>query len=294
MIFAGDIGRIRLLQIAALVVAIGAAFSFPLHAEDFAGDVPDLVWIDLGGAYNNISTQIAVVTPNGVGAAFDFEDVFDIPGREIAGRMFGTVRISPKRRYIDFGYVDIRRSGTRVLEEDVQFGDYLFQTGSNVTAKFDTGFIYAAFRYDFLHLEPIRVSGSAGITYLNLGVGLAGVASYPDPNDPNAPPLSSDVDQHESLGAPVPMVGLNMDWALARRLILRAYSRFFRINISSVDGGLFESGIRLNWYFARHFGLGVGYDRTDLQIDQVTLSNGDVGQFDYTITGAGLYINLAF
>jgi len=90
------------------------------------------------------------------------------------------------------------------------------------------------------------------------------------------------------------MLGLNMDWALTRRLMLRTYSRFFRINISSVNGGLFETGIRLNWYFAKHFGLGLGYDRTDLKIDEATLSNGDIGQFDYEISGAGLYVNLAF
>lgn len=291
---AGDIGRISHFLVAALVATIGAASSFSLaHADDFAGDVPDLVWIDAGGAYNQIATQIAVITPNGVGAAFDFEDVFDVPGQEIAGRMFGSVRISPKRRFIDFGYVDIRRSGTRVLEEDVQFGDYLFQTGSSVTAHFDTGFIYGAFRYDFLHLEPIRISGSAGLTYLRAGVGLAGVATYPDPTDPNTS-ITADTDQKRSVGAPVPMVGLSMDWALARRLVLRTYTRLFRINISSVDGGLFESGIRLNWYFARHFGLAIGYDRTDLKIDELSLNDGDTGQLDYTIAGAGLYINLAF
>ena len=272
---------------------IAASFS-ATYADDFAGDVPDRVWIDLGGAYNNVSTQISVITPDGLGAAFDFEDVFNVPGSEIAGRMFGSVRISEQRRFIDFGYVDIRRSGTRVLQDDVQYGDYLFQAGTNATAKFNTGFIYAAFRYDFLHLEQIRISGSAGITYLDLGVGVSGVATYaPDPNDPNTT-VTDYVDQRQSIGAPVPMLGLNMDWALTRRLILRTYSRFFRINVSSVNGGLFETGIRLNWYFAKHFGLGLGYDRTDLKIDEATLSNGDIGQFDYQISGAGLYINLAF
>ena len=47
---------------------IAASFS-AAYADDFAGDVPDRVWIDFGGAYNNVSTQISVTTPNGVGAA---------------------------------------------------------------------------------------------------------------------------------------------------------------------------------------------------------------------------------
>lgn len=275
-----------------LLLLVAASFT-AVHADEFAGDVPDRVWIDFGGAYNSVSTLVSVTTPDGLGAAFDFEKVFDIPGSELAGRMFGTVRISEQRRYIDFGFVDIRRSGTRVLEEDVQFGDYLFETGSNVTAKFNSGFIYAAFRYDFLHLEQIRISGSAGITWLDMGVGLQGEATHTNPNDPSES-LTESVDERVSVGLPVPMFGMNMDWALTRRLVLRTYSRFFRINVSSVNGSLFETGIRLNWYFAKHFGMGVGYDRTDLKIDDVSLGNGDKGKFDYAISGFGLYFNLAF
>ena len=68
MILAGDIVRRLRFLVAALVVLAGAAPLSAVHADDFAGDVPDRVWIDLGGAYNNVSTQISVTTPNGVGA----------------------------------------------------------------------------------------------------------------------------------------------------------------------------------------------------------------------------------
>ena len=62
----------------------------------------------------------------------------------------------------------------------------------------------------------------------------------------------------------VPMVGLNLDWASTRRLILRTYTRFFRLHLDAFNGGLSESGIRLNWYFVKHFGLGLGYDVTGI------------------------------
>jgi hypothetical protein len=63
--------------VAALVVTIGAASSFsPVRADDLAGDVPDLVWIDLGAAADDITTEVAVSTPNGVGTTLNLERSF--------------------------------------------------------------------------------------------------------------------------------------------------------------------------------------------------------------------------
>src|SRR5262245_6992222 len=136
-----------------------------------------------------------------------------MPGDVYTGRMFGTVRISPRRRYIDFGYEDITRSGTRTINQDIVFGDYRILQGAGVTARFSTGFIYAAFRYDFLHQEAVRISGSAGLTYINLRTSLEAGASFVQ--GPNVP-VSGEFKARESAWAPVPMIGANLDWALAR------------------------------------------------------------------------------
>ena len=236
--------RCSLIVIAVSIVLSGVASFSTARAEDFAGDVPDLVWLDAGWSGNEVSTNVAFVGANGIGATIDFEQIFDMNDNRSTARMFGTARISPKRRYIDFGYVDISRSGTKVIAKDIEFGDYQVGAGANVTAKFDTAFIYAAFRYDFLHLEQVRISGSAGLTWLNLSTGLSGSGDFTDPNGNQV--VAGTFDRGESVGAPVPMVGLNLDWALTRRLVVRMYSRFFRLNIDSFSGGLNESGMRLN------------------------------------------------
>jgi hypothetical protein len=285
--------RTSVIGIAAGVLIGGAALLSPLHAEDFAGDVPDRVWIDVGGAANDVSTDVALRGPNGIGATINFEDVFDLPGNKTTARMFGTVRISPKRRWIDFGYVSIDRTGTRVLDADVTFGDYTFQEGAEVAARFSTQFVYAAFRYDFLHEDKIRISGSAGLTFLRVKTGL--IADGAAVLDPNGVPVGGGVfNKNASVGAPVPMVGLNLDWALTRRLVLRTYTRFFKLNLDKFNGGLAESGIRLNWYFVRHFGLALGYDRTDLDVKELKVGNGNVLKAGYTVNGIGLFANLAF
>src|SRR5512143_2153363 len=167
----------------ALVVAAPAA-----RAEDFAQKIPDLVWVDVGGTVNELATNVALTGPSGAGAAIDFEDVFDLPGNKTTFAIRGTARVSEHRRHVDFGYVNIDRSGGRQIQEDLEWGDYILKGSAVVTAEFNTKFIYGAFRYDFLHEEKVRISGAAGASYANLGTGLAGAGDYIPPGGaPHAP-----------------------------------------------------------------------------------------------------------
>src|SRR4029453_17061349 len=103
----------------------------------------------------------------------------------------------------------------------------------------------------------VRISGSAGMTWLRVKVSLVADGSFVV-HEPEGTPVTDEIFRKAaSTGAPVPMVGLNLDWALTRRLVLRTYSRFFKLNLDKFNGGLGEAGIRLNWYFVKNFGLGL-------------------------------------
>ena len=274
-----------LLAAAALLIAV------PAHAEEFADKIPDLVWLDIGGSIAELQTNVGVTGQSGLGATIDFEKIFDLPGSKTTFLIQGTARVSEHRRHVDFGYVNIDRSGSRVIQETINWGDYTFNTGATVTAKFNTQFIYGAYRYDFLHLDPIRLSGSVGLSWVNLGTGLSGIATYTDPTT-NAETTDS-FEKNASIGIPVPLIGFNVDWALTKGLVFRSYYRFFRLNTSTVSGGLYESGLHLNWYFIRNLGLGVGYDRTEIRLNEFQSGN-NAASADYVISGVGLYATLAF
>ncbi len=276
---------------AVLSLALAAAFApQAARAEDFAGDVPDRVWVDLGGQINDLRTEAAATGAAGVGTSINFEDIFNLPGDKWTVRMLGTARISKKRRWIDFGYVLINRSGSRIIQDDVVWGDYTFTAGGRVTGKFNTAFLYTAFRYDFLHEEKVRISGSAGLSFAKITMGLSGSGNVVGPGGP----IAGSFEKDNSVTAPVPMVGLNLDWALTRRLVLRTYTRFFKLNFDGNKGGQYDNGIHLNWYFVKNFGMGIGYDKTELRADRINLAGDVVGKFDYVLTGVGLYANLAF
>ena len=279
----------RLLIVLGIAAASMVGGAPAARADDFAGDVPTRIWIDLGGASSGISTAAALTGQAGIGASIDFEDVFDLPGTKYTARLLGTARISEHRRYIDFGFVDINRSGSTVIDQDLTWGDYTFQAGGQMTAKFRSEFIYCAYRYDFLNVEKVHIAGSAGLSWTQLSASLIGEGNAVGPNGP----IAGEFESKSSIGAPVPLIGLNVDWAITKRLILRSYSRVFGLNLSTVKGNVFESGLHLNWLFVRHFGLGVAYDKNEIRIKEFKTGD-NKGKFDYRVTGLGLNLNFAW
>jgi hypothetical protein len=280
----------HLLFLLGIAAALTAGATTAARADDFAGDVPTRIWIDLGGASSGISTTAALTGKAGVGASLDFEDVFELPGTKYTARLFGTARISDHRRYIDFGFVDINRSGSTIVDQDITWGDNTFTAGGTMTAKFRSQFIYCAYRYDFLNVEKVHIAGSAGLSWAQLSASLIGEGNA---TDSNGTPIAGEFESKSSIGAPVPMIGLNLDWAITRRLILRSYNRVFGLNLSTIKGNVYESGMHLNWLFVRHFGLGVAYDKNEIKIKEFKTGD-NKGKFDYRVASLGLNLNFAW
>jgi hypothetical protein len=287
--------KTKRIAVLSVLLVSAALFAPSVRAGEFADKIPDLVWLDIGGTIDELTTSAALTGANGVGASVDFEQIFDLPGSKTTFAIYGTARVSEKRRHVDFGYVNINRSGGSVLDQDITWGDYTIAGNATVDAKFNTEFIYGAYRYDFLNVEQVRISGSAGASYVNFQTGLSWNGEYWAPgSDPNVdPPTTGSGSKGTSFGIPVPLVGFNIDWAIAKGLVFRSYSRFFRMNISGIDGGMYEGGVHLNWYFIRNLGIGLGWDKTDIRLNEYQRGDSTV-KANYTVSGIGLYATLAF
>jgi hypothetical protein len=126
-----------------LTAVVWAAGNGTARAE-LPSDVPDRVRIAIGGLAANAYTEAALgSTTAGLGASVNFEDVFDLPESKETWRFELNWRLS-KRQVIDLGYLQLNRSGSRALEDDVEWGRFIFHANAKVTAGFDTRFPYAA------------------------------------------------------------------------------------------------------------------------------------------------------
>jgi len=271
------------------MLVLPAVATAPASAE-MPGDVPDRWRISLGGIAADAYTDAGLgSTSAGIGASINFEDIFNLPESKSTWRVEANWHIN-KRQYLDFGYFELNRSGSRILEQDVNWGDFIFLADGKVTADFKSNFPYAAWRYDFLQLPQVRISGSAGLNYLGLESGLKADGTA---TDLNGNVISGVVEERVSISAPVPQIGLQIDWALTKRLAVKMYVRQIYVNISDINGGIGETAVRLHWWCAKHFGISGGLDKESIDLKEYT--SGDTqARFRYEVRGFSFYFNLAF
>lgn len=275
----------------ATAIWIGAALVATAPAMADVPDVPDHYRFYIGGVFAVAYTDGGLGSADaGVAAGINFEDTFDMPeSRDIVHAEFNW-RINKGRHFIDVGYMGLNRDGTNTLEEDLEWGDFVYLANSEVTGRFKSTFPYAAWRYAFLDLPQVRISGSAGIDYLMLE---AGVEARGGVTDPNGVPVSGAVEEEVSLSAPVPQLGLQLDWALSKHLSVLMYLRQIYVNVAGIDGGVGQSTARLNWWFSRHAGVAIGLDKQS--IDLKSFETGSTqARFRYELRGFSLYLNLGF
>jgi hypothetical protein len=277
-------------------VLLSAAFvlgvaGMPATRADMPGDVPDKFRFAIGGIALEAYTDAALgSTRSGLGASVNFEDIFNLPGNKDVWRFEANWKIA-KRQYIDFGYFALNRSGSRLIEQNVEWGDFIYEAGGEVKATFDTNFPYAAWRYAFLDLPQVRISGSAGFNYLHIGTSLEATGNVTD-DQGNA--VNGVARQKIDVNVPVPQFGLQLDWALTKRLSVMIYNRQIYIkNVMGVTGGVGETAMRLTWWYTKHMGLTGGLDKES--IDLRKYENGDSkARFRYEVRGGSVYANFTF
>lgn len=276
----------RRLKMIALLVPVLAA-GVPARAE-FAG-VPDKIQVWIGGQAASFTTEGGLTLADaGTGVSINFEDIFDLPGAKQSLRGEGTWRMTQKGM-LDFGLVQFNRSNSRVLRQDVEWGEYTFQEGAYVTATFDSRFIYAAYRHDFLQLDQVRISGSAGLSYLTLTAGLEAEGSVVGPEGP----ISENVNKEADVSFPVPLIGLQVDWALRERLTVMMMVRLFNLDYGKINGGMRESALRMKWHFTKNVGAALGIDTTTVRLKEYETEDYKA-KFNYQISGLSAYLTLGF
>ena len=281
------------MAICALALVLVVTAAAPTAAQSgggFPGNVPDTFRIRLGTMYGDFSTNFAIAGKGGgLGTILNFEDLFTLESTKASFRLEGTWRLG-RRSSLLFGYLNYNRTGRRAPEREFQFLGYTILAGVGVKDEFKTRFTVLAYRYDAYDNGEVRLSGTAGLTYMQLatrmvtGIGVIG---------PNGNPLGRGIDETVAINQVVPLIGAGVDWAVSPRFATNLYFRGLYIDYSGFRGGVTETGLSGTWFLHRNVGLGLGAERTDVRIKDY-----DGGNFKargaYSVLGVKLFLEAAF
>jgi len=236
--------------------------------------------IAIGGYTSTLNSKLQVNSETlGAGAVIDLENTLGVESNYTTARLDTIYRYGETRRHqIEFHYFESNRSGDRTLTEDIQIGDKVFKAGENLHTDFELQFANIDYAYAFIQDERVRLAVSGGLHITGVGLKVESVG------------LS--VSEDESFTAPLPVVGMRLEVALARNWNFKSGFDVFYLEYENFTGGLTDSYAGVEWNPFQHFGFGLGINSIAYRVEGDGSDPNGMnfnGKVNFSLTGLMLY-----
>jgi hypothetical protein len=253
--------------ILAVVFLIGSISTNVANADRGEGSIwlkDDHFKISLGTFLADYESDFRISSSAlGIGTRVSFEDDLGLDDSDTVFRVDGYYRFFARHRF-DLSYVDLSRDGKTTTRFPIIIDDTFFPTGSKLATEFDYQVLKAAYAYSFVQTDKVDVSVSGGLYLFDFDLNV----------------VSEDGKREGEDGiAPMPMVGLHLNYRLTDKLFLTTSYEYFSIDDDDVEGELTDGRISFEYRAMEHLGFGVGYNA--VSIDGEDTEDHDELVYDY-------------
>ena len=268
-------------------IAAGLLWALPARAQ-FPDSVPENIRFRIGGIYANLN-QVATLSETGPpGVSIDLNNVLGQPNHKFAFRGDGSWNFAGSS-YLDFGFLNISSDRSKTITRDINFGGVTYTAGAEVASEEQSRYIYGAYRYNFFKNPSFHLGLSLGLSYTTLRAMLSASAGVVGPGGPIVGGTTS---REAEINAPVPLVGLDTEVAIAQPVSIGLWVRLFKANIDPYSGSMVNGMAHVDWYINQNFGLGLGYEYNKINIEKTNAPR--FAKFDYRYDGPRFYVVVTF
>lgn len=233
--------------------------------------------ISLGAFITNPQVEARVDSDSGTGTDIDFEDDLGLDSSTTIARLDSHWWLSRRNR-LDFSVFSFHRSGERLIDETIHFGDEVFLINTIVSSSADLNIVKAAYTF----APVIKDRGFLGIT-----AGLYVAQSQLTLGEATLGSVES-----EELTAPLPVVGVRGAYQATDRITLRGSVELFGIDTGDVSGRLDDFYIAADYGLGDRFAVGLAYNNVTASINADEGGSGFRGALDWGYDGWLLYFSL--
>ena len=262
----------------------------PAFAENPASQ--DTPWekFSFNAGYFISSTNTNLSLGSGLGVTVDVEELLGLDTTNSVFRVDAFWRLTDNRRHrLDFTWFSFRRDGNRTIGQDIEYEDdegniITIPAGSQVNTKFDLDIYKAAYSYSFFQDDRMDFAANIGLYIMPIDIGI------------NATGLIN-VDETERFTAPLPTLGIRMDFAITPKWFLRSGFDVFYLEVKEFTGAIYEAHVAVEYLPWKHLGFGLGFNTFNLDIE----ADGEdypqidfVGELNFRYSGLLLYAKMFF
>jgi hypothetical protein len=271
------------------ISALGAGSATAQPSSGAQGLLDDKWVFNLGAFVYSSTLSGSLNGQSSTNPEIDFDEAFGKASDTTRVRADLLWRITPEHRMRAM-YFDNSLTRSRVLEQDIHWGDYTFNSGSHADLRQEFKVFELAYEYAFVRRPDYEVAATVGLHYMDMSLQLAGTASGIDA-DGNAFVKEAKT-KDSSLPAPLPVLGLRAGWVVSPNWYVEAQGQFFKVKVGDYDGRWTDLRLGATWMFQRHFGVGLGYNWFNTRLD-VTKNDFD-GRLKIGYSGLQAYLTGSF
>lgn len=191
-----------------------------------------------------------------------------------------------ERHQFGVAYYDLSRDRRRTLDREFEFNGTVFPVNASLESESD--FKFADLLYTYWAVKTPRGG-------LGLGLGASWVSIDMHLRAQVATPGGGGMASRDASGStdlPVPLLGIEGRYTLTPRLLIAGDVRALpNVTIGEYEANALLYGVRLEYRFSRHFGLGAAWN--SFNVDADVNREKFHGSLDFTIEGAQAFLRVA-
>lgn len=247
--------------------------------------------LTVGGLITDFETSLRINSrDNSIDEKIKLEDDLGFDSTVQSAWIRGFWRMAPRHR-LSLLYTRFSRSSEAISTTDIEVDGNIIEAGAFVSSSSKTHLFDIEYTYSFYKRPNIELGISAGLYWMNSVFELAAAGEVIFEGE-TQPEFRGDYQADQRLIAPLPLIGLTLDYEFNEKWRLNAGARFFDVTISDIDGYIFSSSLGAEYYFTNHVGLGAALAWFDLSVkyNGVVLIN----TLEYEYAGAQVYLSLKY
>ncbi len=244
---------------AAACAALFAFLALPAAAADESANLrparvlSDTWHFELGGLWADFNSSFQLSTGDVLGAALNLEDDLNLSSDTTTWNVNGSWRFGSASS-LGFEYTSFDRDGDNKIDRAITVGDTVFEADARIETEAKLDFLRLYYRWSAINNGKTEAGFSFGLSTYKISASIAGEGTVTEGGESTFRRRAA---EKEDILAPIPVVGLFLNYAFTPNLILMADANFFRIDVGGVSGNVVSSQAKLDYYFTKNFGAGV-------------------------------------
>jgi hypothetical protein len=203
-------------------------------------------------AFTKASTTIRIDSAtSGMGTEFNLEDATNLEEEVTVGRLDGQYRFTD-RHSVAFSYYNIKRTGSRTLNFNIDWNGVTFPIGIAVESQFNQKIVDVSYGYTFFVRPNATLAATAGLHVIGFDTSLRA--------------LDGSRDRSNSTDAPLPVFGLSGQYRFADKWRFVGSLKVFSFDFDEYDGTFTDLVLTVEHDTWDRFGIGFGINSFGLDV----------------------------